>query len=91
MTQLALTSVWTTQLLNTVSNEYLCNKMAHTVRHFCLYLFRLRTLFASSTGVLFCTDRLDAQLPLADTTTGYPARRVSAFKLRLINRVIPAN
>ncbi|EAP9802495.1 hypothetical protein CEL20_21315 [Salmonella enterica subsp. enterica serovar Oranienburg] len=33
-TQLALTSVWTTRLLNTVSNSTCVIKMAHIVRHF---------------------------------------------------------
>ncbi|EAA8275723.1 hypothetical protein B1Q45_19595 [Salmonella enterica] len=32
--QLALTSVWTTRLLNTVSNSTCVIKMAHSVRHF---------------------------------------------------------
>lgn len=37
-TQLALTSVWTTRLLNTVSNSTCVIKMAHDVRHFFTYI-----------------------------------------------------
>lgn len=91
MTQLALTSVWTTQLLNTVSNSICVIKMAHTVRHFfCLIFSRLLHPFR----FIYRRIILHRQARRSASAGGYhhriscpPGQR--AFKLRLINRVIP--
>jgi len=65
MTQLALTSVWTTRLTLTVSKSS-CNEMAHIVRHFfacdlplpCSYCVTVSavSVFMAAAFVLFCTD-----------------------------------
>ena len=91
MTQLALTSVWTTQLLNTASNSICVIKMAHIVRHFfCLTFSRLLHpfRFIYRRIILYRQARRGASASRYHHRISCPPGQ-RAFKLRLINRFIP--
>ena len=87
MTQLVLTSVWTTWLLNTASNSTCEVKNgAHCAPFFLSAVYRYcvaRNIFPCS-GSPFCADSTEGALLAAGvapllTETGYPARRYNAL------------